>query len=286
MRINVSGSGVSLGLGPRGANVNISKRGVRQTVGLPGTGLSHQTFMKWDSGQSQNAAAGSSPQAVSTPRTSGRMWRNIAVIGGILAVGFWLFSSNDKAATIGPPSKAQPVATAPIETTAPPVAPTPSNRPLSAEEVKEVQILLKALGFDAGGADGMVGPMTIAAVKRYEPSRGWPASGEVDLRLLESLRSSKASPAFSTKPQSPAPSVPASPPPPVTVVPSEEMRLATRVIREAEHPCGTVAAAVRLSDGSVRAVCSNSEIYRVMQVRGEWLALKCSAAQRMGIQGC
>jgi hypothetical protein len=70
------------------------------------------------------------------------------------------------------------------------------------------------------------------------------------------------------------------------VVPSEEMRLAARVIREAEHPCGTVTAAARLSDGSVRAVCSNSEIYRVMQLRGEWLALKCSAAQRLGIQGC
>lgn len=60
VRLNFSGSGVSLGLGPRGANVNISRRGVRQTVGLPGTGLSYQTFSKWP--KSPPSAAPGSPQ--------------------------------------------------------------------------------------------------------------------------------------------------------------------------------------------------------------------------------
>ena len=130
--------------------------------------------------------------------------------------------------------------------------------------------------------------MTIAAIKRYEPSRGWPASGEVDLRLLDSLRTSKAAPPAS-KVAAPAPSSPSPPAAPsrqVTVVPSEEMRIAARAIREAEHRCGQVAVAVRLSDGSIKAACTNEEVYRVMQVRGEWFAMSCSAAQRHGIQSC
>ncbi|MSP81213.1 MAG: peptidoglycan-binding protein [Rhodospirillales bacterium] len=59
------------------------------------------------------------------------------------------------------------------------------------------QTLLEALGFDPGVADGIIGQNTINAVKRYEPSRGWPPSGEIDIRLLESLRASKAAPAAS-----------------------------------------------------------------------------------------
>ena len=41
LRINLSGSGVSTSIGGRGATLNFSKRGVRGTVGLPGTGLSY-----------------------------------------------------------------------------------------------------------------------------------------------------------------------------------------------------------------------------------------------------
>ena len=88
------------------------------------------------------------------------------------------------------------------------------------------------------------------------------------------------------KPATSAPSTPSPVPPPVTVLPTEEMRLATRVIGETAHPCGTVAAAVRLSDGSVRAVCSNSEIYRVMRVGGEWLARNAVLPSAWGVQGC
>lgn len=153
--------------------------------------------------------------------------------------------------------------------------------------------MLKSLGFDAGGADGIIGPNTVAAVKRYEPSRGWPASGEVDIRLLESLRASKASPASSAAaPVKPSPVVPQPAPlspslsAPATIVPNAEMRQATLAIRKAEHPCPMVTAAVLLSDGSIKAVCSNSELYRVFQLKGEWFAMKCSAAQRAGIQGC
>lgn len=42
VKINVSGSGISTSVGPKGATVNIKPgRKTRLTTGLPGTGLSH-----------------------------------------------------------------------------------------------------------------------------------------------------------------------------------------------------------------------------------------------------
>ena len=40
VKLNLSKTGTSVSLGGRGATVNISKRGVYGSVGLPGTGLS------------------------------------------------------------------------------------------------------------------------------------------------------------------------------------------------------------------------------------------------------
>lgn len=193
VRLNFTGRGVSLGLGPRGANITLSKRGVRQTIGIPGSGISHQTFTKWNT----PAADAAPPQVSDQPSSAGGYsWRIVLVIfaGGL---GIWALMANDKRAPITVTAASRPAV---VPASAAPAAETaaslsaPASRPLTAEEVKEAQILLKALGFDPGGADGIVGPMTIAAVKRYEPSRGWPASGEVDLRLLVSLRASKAAP--------------------------------------------------------------------------------------------
>jgi hypothetical protein len=42
VRINLSKSGVSTSLGPRGADVNIGKDGVTANAGIPGTGLSYR----------------------------------------------------------------------------------------------------------------------------------------------------------------------------------------------------------------------------------------------------
>ena len=41
--VNVSKHGGSLSVGGHGLTANISKKGVRETVGLPGTGISYQT---------------------------------------------------------------------------------------------------------------------------------------------------------------------------------------------------------------------------------------------------
>lgn len=48
VRVNLSKSGPSLSLGGRGCFVNINKHGVRNTVGIPGTGLSYSSYTKLD----------------------------------------------------------------------------------------------------------------------------------------------------------------------------------------------------------------------------------------------
>lgn len=43
VRLNISKGGVSASVGPHGATLNLGKRGLRGTVGLPGTGMSYST---------------------------------------------------------------------------------------------------------------------------------------------------------------------------------------------------------------------------------------------------
>jgi len=43
LRINLAKKGASISVGGRGFTRNFSRRGVRTTVGLPGTGLSYST---------------------------------------------------------------------------------------------------------------------------------------------------------------------------------------------------------------------------------------------------
>ena len=44
IRLNFSKSGVSLSLGGRGATANVSKHGIRTTMSMPGTGISHTSY--------------------------------------------------------------------------------------------------------------------------------------------------------------------------------------------------------------------------------------------------
>ena len=43
VRLNVSKTGASLSVGGRGATTNLSKRGIKSTFGIPGSGLSYTT---------------------------------------------------------------------------------------------------------------------------------------------------------------------------------------------------------------------------------------------------
>jgi peptidoglycan hydrolase-like protein with peptidoglycan-binding domain len=82
---------------------------------------------------------------------------------------------------------------------APAVSATPSSThatiieplPLSVDEIKEVQTRLNVLGFDAGLADGTVGPQTQAAIARFAAAREGVAASPLGRQILERLRSEK-----------------------------------------------------------------------------------------------
>jgi hypothetical protein len=46
VRVNLSKSGTSLSAGTRGASFNIGKKGVKKTVGIPGSGVSYTSTSK------------------------------------------------------------------------------------------------------------------------------------------------------------------------------------------------------------------------------------------------
>ena len=50
VRLNLSGSGASISLGPRGLHYTIGPHGTRTTVGLPGSGISWTAYQAYSSG--------------------------------------------------------------------------------------------------------------------------------------------------------------------------------------------------------------------------------------------
>jgi hypothetical protein len=47
LKLNISKTGPSLSTGPRGASVNLGRRGIRATLSLLGTGLSYVFSRSW-----------------------------------------------------------------------------------------------------------------------------------------------------------------------------------------------------------------------------------------------
>jgi hypothetical protein len=45
VKVNLSKGGMSISVGRRGFTLNFSKHGVRQTTGLPGSGISHTSYL-------------------------------------------------------------------------------------------------------------------------------------------------------------------------------------------------------------------------------------------------
>ncbi len=86
LRINLSKSGASTTLGPRGAGGNIGKDGITTNAGIPGTGLSYR-------------------QKVG----GGRGWLGILLL--VAALGWWAFQNKDQIADYLSPAPAQ---TAPV----------------------------------------------------------------------------------------------------------------------------------------------------------------------------
>jgi hypothetical protein len=80
-----------------------------------------------------------------------------------------------------PPAPPAPAAQIPLPAPAKPA-------PLKADEIRELQGKFKALGFDPGAVDGVVGPTTLSAVRKYSQARGI-ANAEATRDLLVRLRS-------------------------------------------------------------------------------------------------
>jgi membrane-bound lytic murein transglycosylase B len=59
---------------------------------------------------------------------------------------------------------------------------------LTRSQLLELQTALNRLGFDSGPPDGLLGPATRGAIRRYQRSVGLPADGQPDLDLLQRLQ--------------------------------------------------------------------------------------------------
>lgn len=109
-------------------------------------------------------------------------------------------AANSSTGGASAPSSASAPTAAPASTASAPTAPSasaaastapsaasaaPTKRPDTL--VKAVQEKLNALGYDAGTADGELGPNTTASVKRFQEAAGLSANGKIDAALLEKL---------------------------------------------------------------------------------------------------
>jgi hypothetical protein len=64
----------------------------------------------------------------------------------------------------------------------------PDARGMTIADRQELQRRLTAAGFDTGGADGVIGARTEAAIRAWQQSRGLPVTGEASMSVLAALR--------------------------------------------------------------------------------------------------
>jgi peptidoglycan hydrolase-like protein with peptidoglycan-binding domain len=62
---------------------------------------------------------------------------------------------------------------------------------LGRDQVRQAQMVLKEKGFDAGEADGVLGPRTRKALIAFQRQQGLEPSGEIDQRTATALGISK-----------------------------------------------------------------------------------------------
>jgi peptidoglycan hydrolase-like protein with peptidoglycan-binding domain len=126
------------------------------------------------------------------------------------------------------PPPAPQIAALPVPRPADP--PPDPNRPMSRAEAQEAQRLLSAMGFDAGPADGVIGPRSREALEAFALAADLPASTDFRLATLERLRGPAPSPerrraalaalAPPPAPPAPAPAPAVARPPPPAIVPT------------------------------------------------------------------
>jgi peptidoglycan hydrolase-like protein with peptidoglycan-binding domain len=93
-----------------------------------------------------------------------------------------------KPATAAPPPPSRPQA-------APPPARPQANEPPPAIDEGmssfELQERLNQLGYKVGTVDGVVGPRTVEALKKYQTDNNLPPTGALDVQTIKKLRTAK-----------------------------------------------------------------------------------------------
>lgn len=151
VRLNISRSGITTSIGPRGARVTLGGTRTRVTTGLPGTGLSYTTLLPQDS------QASSSRSRISSP--SGTAWLALLCVIALVA-----FCSSMRA------ERSVPVPPAPARL---------ASQPLAAERSEPERSTLKYVAADVlnvrdSAKGAIVGSMTRGTrVDVYEARGGW-----------------------------------------------------------------------------------------------------------------
>jgi hypothetical protein len=101
-----------------------------------------------------------------------------------------LKSTVQRAVEIRESAKALQAATPDAADKKSPTAPSASTSISPAEQVRQAQVTLKELGFDAGPSDGIAGRKTTAALKKFQQSRRVPVTGLLDDATGKALASS------------------------------------------------------------------------------------------------
>lgn len=146
----------------------------------------------WRRALGVSAAKGRLSRAIGVPLTRSGRQRKLGrlterTFGPILGLGFLAAiggslghcgtSQSTKLEQVQPPRQLPQTQTLPTQAAA-----------LTNDELKELQMLLNTLGFNAGPADGISGPQTQSAIGRYDAARSLPQRGTPDRQLLDRLR--------------------------------------------------------------------------------------------------
>jgi hypothetical protein len=216
-----------LRLGLRKLAENIRSANMRNPVAALVAGGSHPSrFPTWIPAPSMETEQSSQRSQVLQPEISplanrarlGRILLTIAVMAAFFLGGYLTgrltipesaptadLSANQALAApsepvpVVPLALAQPITVLPETSLAPaPVSEATASkpastsigdpRPLSGDEVLEMQAWLKAFGFDPGPLDGLPGPKTTGAVKRYRTARQMEETGALDRSVLQQVR--------------------------------------------------------------------------------------------------
>lgn len=62
-----------------------------------------------------------------------------------------------------------------------------ANQQVSLDKVEKVQAKLNSEGFEAGAVDGLIGPNTTSAIKKFQESSELSASGELNQETIDAM---------------------------------------------------------------------------------------------------